>query len=124
MGRTSIEDYATICRHPVAPSRFSSMTGGCPCRPFERDNLAVVITNEMARTVTLQWYGSNDVMVLEPGFNRIIVPRHQQMERAKVAYEICTPRCKLYWCPWTMLEIGRRYRIREECNTLQIAELV
>jgi hypothetical protein len=119
-----LSEFASICySDETGASRFSGMTGECvcPCADRSRENFAVVVDNDVARTITLQWYSSGDVVPLQPGRNIVRPPYRQQIERAKFAYDISTPRYRLLSCPWMMLQIGGRYRVREENDSLTVA---
>jgi hypothetical protein len=80
----------------------------------------VVIHNKLAQTAVLQWYADSRVIHLHPGMNRLELPHYQQYERARVAFNACTGRCRLRWCPWTMLQMGGCYTLFEECGEVQI----
>lgn len=84
------------------------------------DGLSIVIHNKLAQTAVLQWYADSRVIHLQPGMNRLVIPRWQQMERARVAFNACTDRCRLRWCPWTMIQMGQQYTLFEQCGEVQI----
>ena len=100
-----------------------------PCKNFNYEPIlgcsgqSIVVHNQLAQPVTLQWYTDSNVINLQPGMNRLELPRFQQQERARLAYNACTPRCRLRWCPWTMLQMGQEYRLYESCGELQFSHL-
>ena len=84
------------------------------------EGMSIVIHNKLAQTAVIQWYADSRVIHLQTGMNRLIIPRWQQQERARVAFNACTDRCRLRWCPWTMLQMGQEYTLFEQCGEIQI----
>lgn len=113
------ENFAKIYYRDDGFSYYNSMSGGKNCN-IENSNLVVTIYNNLGRTASIQWYGTTQVTPLYIGRNVINIPRHQQIERAKIMYETCLPKCRFQSCPWTMLQIGHIYDIKDECGQLKI----
>jgi hypothetical protein len=110
--------------------RFQEFAPVYPCKSFDYEppllgcaGQSVLLNNELAQPVTLQWYAGGGAIPLRPGMNRLELPRFQQIERARVAYSVCAPRCRLRWAPWQMLQMGHSYRIYDCRGELQLGHL-